>query len=171
MTRTELNNLVEALEAAVSAAQSDISRQQESALRYRIEQQDGRTSAINYALYVRSGRQLNGHAEMIEIPLCSLRANRMFQVNKVSLQFTTMYPATDNRQVSTKAQPDTGMRPRLRRVLNWLCRWPKYGWPRRARIDLQCTGTDPLTSELRIDGKRSNPQQLLEVRADSSRTP
>jgi hypothetical protein len=171
MTRTELDTLVEALEAAVSAAQSNIDRQQESALRYRLEQQDGRTSAINYALYVRSGRELNGHAEMIEIPLCSLRANRLFQVSKVSLQFVTRYQETDDRQAGAPALRAAAKRSRLQRVLNWLCAWPKAVWPARARIDLQCMGTDPLTSELWIDGKLQNRQQPVEVRFDSSHTP
>jgi hypothetical protein len=171
MTRTELDTLVEALEAAVSAAQSNINRQQESALRYRIEQQDGRTSAINYALYVRSGRELDGRAEMIEIPLCSLRANRMFQVSKVSLQFTTRYQATDDRQSHAAAVRASPERSRLQRVLNWLCAWPKKRWPTRVHIDMQCPGAEPLTSELQIDGKRQNPRQPHEVRFDSSHTP
>jgi hypothetical protein len=171
MTRNELDTLAEALEAAVSAAQSNINSQQESALRYRIEQQDGRTSAINYALYVRAGREHNGYAGMIEIPLCSLRANRMFQVSEVSLQFTTRYQATDDRQSHVAAVRATPKRARLQRVLNWLCAWPKMRWPTRVHIDMQCTGTEPLTSELQIDGKRQNPRQPHEARFDSSRTP
>jgi hypothetical protein len=171
MTRTDLDTLVKALEAAVSAAQSTANRQQQCALRYRCEQQDGRTSAINYALYVRSGREVNGHAEMIEYPLCSLRTNRLYQVSKVSLQFTASYKASDDRQTSDAAQHQAPKRSRLRRVLNWLCTWPKPGWPRRARVDIQCTGIDPLTSELRIDGKLQNRRRPLETNVGSSRTP
>lgn len=153
MTRTELDTLVEALEAAVSTAQSTMDYQQESALRYRIEQQDGRTSAINYALYVRSGREANGHDKMVEIPLCSLRANRQFQVGKVSVQFTTTYRGSDDRRTDTAVSRETTRRSRWQRILNWFCVWPKLGRPTRARVDMQCTGIDPLTSELRIDGE------------------
>ena len=171
MTRTELDTLIEALEAAVSAAQSNTDRQQQNALRYRFEQQDGRTSAINYSLYVHSGREVNGHAEMIEFPLCSLRANRLFQVSKVSLQFATKYHATDDRQACAAAVRETPKRSKLQRVLNWLRTWPKPGWPARARVDIQCTGIDPLTSELRIDGKLQNRRQPDEARIDSSHMP
>lgn len=168
MTRTELDRLVEALETAVSAAQSSTDRRQQSALRFRCEQQDGRTSAIDYALYVPSGRGVDGRAEMIEIPLCSLRANSLYQVSRVSLEFATRYQASDDRQ---DAALETPKRSRLQRVLNWLQAWPKRGWPRRARVEMQCTGTDPLTSELRIDGEVQNGRRPVEARLDSSRAP
>jgi hypothetical protein len=171
MTRTDLDTLVKALEAAVSTAQSNMNRQQQSALRYRIEQQDGRISAINYALCVRAGREVNGRADMIEIPLCSLRANTMFQVSQVSLQFETKYQAPDNRRAGTAAHREIPKRSRFQRVLKWLCAWPKPGRPARARIDIQCTGNEPMTSELRIDGKLQNRQRPDDARFDSSYTP
>jgi hypothetical protein len=164
MTRTDLDNLAKTLETAVRAAQSNTQHLQESAMHYRIEQQDGRISAINYSMYVPAGREVHGHPEMIEIPLCSLRANRMYQVSKVSLQFTTKYQAPEDCQVGSTENRETPRQATMQRVLNWLRAWLKPSWSKRAHIELACTGIDQMASELRINGKQQNRPDPVAVR-------
>ena len=156
MTRVDLDELVKKLELAVSAAQSKAANQQECALQYQCEQHDGRISAVNYALVVPSSRSIHGHVEMIEIPLCTLRANRMYQATRVSVQFTTCYRTPNERNAET--EPEHGRRgySGIQRILNWFCTWPKRKLPRRTYVELRTMGSDALVSELRINGERHN---------------